>query len=180
MRPTNGPLLKAPRNTSQFIIDDHENTDLFMSGPIKCSSSSRKNAKDKNEAEASSPPQSPDDDTFWAEYSERDFQSVYETAHQEVVSNWDKKKICDEIASLERRQKELVNVLARLDPDVYLQKLQSELATLQEENQALRVENNELNPALPDSSTNEDTTDTQLDNVEEEVSEEQIEAASPD
>ena len=28
---------------------------------------------------------SPDDDNFWAAYSERDFESVYETAHQEEI-----------------------------------------------------------------------------------------------
>jgi hypothetical protein len=36
---------------------------------------------------------SPDDDNFWAEYSERDFESVYETAHQEQVYGWEKDKI---------------------------------------------------------------------------------------
>jgi hypothetical protein len=36
---------------------------------------------------------SPDDDNFWAEYSERDFESVYETAHQEEVYSWEKEKI---------------------------------------------------------------------------------------
>ena len=30
LRPTNGPLLNAPRNSTQFIIDDHENNQGFM------------------------------------------------------------------------------------------------------------------------------------------------------
>ena len=29
LRPTNNPLINAPRNSTQFIIDDHENSNLF-------------------------------------------------------------------------------------------------------------------------------------------------------
>ena len=29
LRPTNNPLLNAPKNSTQFIIDDHENSNLF-------------------------------------------------------------------------------------------------------------------------------------------------------
>ena len=44
----------------------------------------------------------------------------------------------EEISSLERRHKELVKVLSRLDPQVYVTKLQQELSRLQEQNQVLR------------------------------------------
>ncbi|QQP52605.1 Uncharacterized protein FKW44_004803, partial [Caligus rogercresseyi] len=30
LRPTNVPLLNAPKNSTQFIIDDHENSNLFL------------------------------------------------------------------------------------------------------------------------------------------------------
>jgi hypothetical protein len=99
-----------------------------------------------------------DDDTFWAEYSERDFQSVYETAHQEEVAEWDQRRLCDEIKALQTRQKELVNLLVRLDPEVYLQKLQAELLSLQETSRKLK---SDLCPALPDSSTTEEQTQTE-------------------
>ena len=44
----------------------------------------------------------------------------------------------DEIGSLERRHKELVKILARVDPQVYVTKLQRELARLQEQNRILK------------------------------------------
>lgn len=157
LRPTNGPLLNAPRNSTQFIIDDHEHSNGYFNfendraGPapaVPISTQPRMNARHAGQENLS-----PDDDTFWAEYSERDFQSVYETAHQEEIAEWDRKKLYDEIQALERRQKDLVNILARLDPEIYLQKLQSELLTLQEANRGLKEEQRELDPALPDSST---------------------------
>lgn len=154
LRPTNCPLLNAPRNSTQFIIDDHENSDDFVNF---AGAAGGGNGARNNSSSTTPRRDREDDDTFWAEYSERDFQSVYETAHQEEVAEWDRKRLCEEIASLERRQKELVSVLARLDPEVYLQKLQGELLSLQEVSKKLKAE---VNPVLPDSSTNEEP-DTQ-------------------
>ncbi len=161
LRPTNGPLLNAPKNSTQFIIDDHENSNLFYdfgehgeerdSGPPPPEGEQQ----DPDSSRQHEHHPSPDDDTFWAEYSERDFQAAYETAHQEEIAEWDRKRLVDEISALERRQKELVNVLSRLDPEVYLQKLQTELIKLQEANKALKEERATLQPCLPDSSTND-------------------------
>ncbi|XP_059078461.1 protein HEXIM1-like [Tigriopus californicus] len=160
LRPTNGPLLNAPKNSTQFIIDDHESdADLYLENPGQ---SGHGGVESRSTPARRAPPSpkendrenlSPDDDSFWAAYSERDFQSVYETAHHEEVSKWDRKKLCDEISSLERRQRELVNILARVDPEIYVQKLQTELSKLQETNRRLRQEQSEQNPALPDSSS---------------------------
>ena len=171
LRPTKDPLLNAPRNFTQFIIDDHENSNLFIDFSVdhvsaddrggNCTTtgndhqaqSKSENDNDTNEAEALEPRVSQDEDAFWAEYYDRDFQSVYENAHQEAIASWDRDKLCKEIAMLERRQKELVSILARLDPDVYLQRLQAELLVMQEEHKALQEERERLNPVLPDSST---------------------------
>jgi hypothetical protein len=86
--------------------------------------------------------------TLWAEFSERDFQSVYESAHQEEVADWDRQKLIEEITNLEKRQKELVNVLAKVDPDMYAQRLQTQLQALQETNRLLRNANG-LSPVGP-------------------------------
>ena len=40
------------------------------------------------------------------------------------VSAWDRKRLCEEISALERRQKELVKVLARIDPEVRISSFQ--------------------------------------------------------
>ena len=82
-----------------------------------------------------------DDYTYWAEYNERDFQSVYESAHQEQVADWDRSRLIEEISNLEKRQKELVGVLAKVDPEMYAQRLESQLQALQEKNRQLRNEN---------------------------------------
>ncbi len=144
LRPTNGPLLNAPRNSTQFIIADHESQPLGGNeggGDIGGNGGVGIGGDD-------------DDDVAWAEYEERDFQSVYERARQEKVAEWDRKRLCEEIASLERRQRELVGVLARLDPEVCLRRLQREAAGLREANRALREERAALQPAVsPDSSS---------------------------
>ena len=93
-----------------------------------------------------------DDYTYWAEYNERDFQSVYESAHQEQVADWDRSRLIEEISNLEKRQKELVGVLAKVDPEMYAQRLESQLQALQEKNRQLRNENGleqHLSPSQP-------------------------------
>ena len=92
LRPTNGPLLNAPKNSTQFIIDDHESSDFVSFSGASGSGRGPGGASGRVQANSASP----DDDSFWAEYSERDFQSVYETAHQEEIAEWDRKRLCDE------------------------------------------------------------------------------------
>merc|ERR1712203_594791 len=80
---------------------------------------------------------SPDDDTFWADYLERDFQTVYESAHREDVEKWDKSKLIEEIKRLEKRHKELVSKLSRVDPEIYIRRLQSRVISKQKHNSRL-------------------------------------------
>lgn len=205
LRPTKGPLLNAPRNSTQFIIDDHETSPFLdtddssqqshlpskkyntRSRQSSLSSSSRRVSQDQE-----SPQRSPDkvvnvekvkeasekdcqatpgnyvvnddDYTSWAEFSERDFQTVYESAHHEQVADWDRGRLIEEITNLENRQKELVNILAKVDPEVYAQRLEAQLQALQEKNRLLRSNHasstEEVEPESPlirspDSSTKE-------------------------
>ena len=39
------------------------------------------------------------------------------------MSAWDRKRLCEEISALERKQKELVKVLARIDPEVRISQI---------------------------------------------------------
>jgi len=186
LRPTKGPLLNAPKNSTQFIIDDHETSPLLdpmetgeddggasstspkkyntRSRQASSSSSRRVSASEEavetnNSSNRSNEVRSPDktasdcqatpgnyvvnddDYTLWAEFSERDFQSVYESAHQQTVADWDRSRLIEEITNLEKRQKELVDVLAKVDPEMYAQRLQNQLAALQEKNRLLRNAN---------------------------------------
>ena len=128
LRPTNGPLVNAPKNSTQFIIDDH------------VAEVRRQDRDDES------------DDIYW----ENEFQSAYESARQEEVSHWDRRRLFDELRRLERKHVDLVRTLAELHPGVYLRKLQTELLSLREVNRVLRLEREELGPptaSLPDSST---------------------------
>ena len=107
-----------------------------------------------------------DDYTLWAEFSERDFQTVYESAHQEEVADWDRHRLIEEITSLEKRQKELVNILARVDPEMYAQKLEDQLEALQEKNRLLRSSNGLSSPEpsqpLIEAEVNEGSEDSEV------------------
>ena len=88
---------------------------------------------------------SPDDDTFWADYLERDFQSVYESVHREDVEKWDRTKLIEEITNLDKRHKDLVSQLSRLDPEIYARRLQSKVVSKQHQNNMLKAKGNLLN-----------------------------------
>jgi len=150
LRPTNNPLINAPKNSTQFIIDDHENSNLFWNfeGPLQMGDEEGGNEEVVARPIAAAPPgtqqrerYSPDDESFWTRYSERDFENVYETAHQEEIFGWERERIVREIASMEVRQKQLIEMLAAVDPVVYLEKLQQELLSLQEVNRELKLVN---------------------------------------
>jgi len=182
LRPSNNPLLRAPKNSTQFIIDDHENSQHFMSFQrgedqegVELSEeeiNNRLNSLEERQAEkrVSSGKNAGD---FWIDpfrnaYSEKDFDTVYENAHQEQVYSWERTKIMEEIAILELKQKRLITMLSQIDPVIYLQKLQQELSALQETNRRLkltniaeRLERNQRggsrtsSPRLPDSTSGE-------------------------
>lgn len=141
LRPSNNPLLKAPKNSTQYIIDDHENSNLFVDFGDERSNEAADPDPEQYFGVNDSDRLSPDDDNFFTEYAERDFESVYATAHQEEVSSWEREKIIEEISAMEKRQKQLVEVLSTIDPTVYLQKLQHELLSLQEVNRQLKLRN---------------------------------------
>ena len=176
---TNNPLLNAPKNSTQFIMDDHENSNLFWNFESnRCNESSKEDIEsvgdESNEALEAAMKAGGDDDSYWTAYLERDFESVYETAHQEEIYSWNRTRIIEEISTLEKRQKQLIEMLSQIDPMIYLQKLQHELLALQEQNKQLRMINvaekverdkrqrkGSSSPRMPDSTTleNSDTDD---------------------
>merc|ERR550534_2533120 len=148
LRPSNNPLLRAPKNSTQFIIDDHENSQHFMSfqdqdgGEVSEEEVNRLSSIEEREAErVMGKDQGDFFDPFQNAYSEKDFDTVYENAHQEQVYSWERTKIMEEIAVLELKQKRLISMLSQIDPVVYLQKLQQELVALQETNRRLKLTN---------------------------------------
>jgi len=107
LRPSNNPLLRAPKNSTQFIIDDHENSQHFMSfqdqdgGEVSEDEVNRLSSIEEREAErVMGKDQGDFFDPFQNAYSEKDFDTVYENAHQEQVYSWERTKIMEEIAVL--------------------------------------------------------------------------------
>jgi len=140
LRPSNNPLLKAPKNSTQFIIDDHENSNLFWNfdaAPIK--ETEEKEADTYNEDHTVF--QLETDENVYNAFSEKDFESVYETAHHEEVQSWGKSRIIEEMNCMESRYKKLQQMLSLIDPCTYIEKLQEELLVQQEQNKELMLIN---------------------------------------
>jgi len=172
IRPSNNPLLRAPKNSTQFIIDDHENSNLFWNFDSNRGHDTSKEdiesvGEESNDVQLEFGGSCFDDDSYW----DKDFESVYETAHQEEIYSWNRTRIIEEISTLEKRQKQLIDMLSQIDPMIYLQKLQHELLSLQEQNRQLKLINiaeklerenrnrkgsRTSSPRLPDSTTEVD------------------------
>lgn len=159
LRPNKCP--DAPKNSTQFIIDDHEGDEedtvilRIPQGPNTIENSGQYNETLKESSGEEFQP-SPDDDTFWADYLERDFQNVYESAHREDVANWDKSKLIEEITKLEKRHRELVNQLSRVDPEVYLRHLHSRVVSKQQRNNRLKAKGKYMTDKINQSRRNTD------------------------
>jgi len=122
LRPTRGP--PAPQNSTQYIIEDHV-----------CDDSDSNPDPDAIDDENGG-----DDDRVWDEFSERDFQNVYENAHREEVSEWDRDKLIREIKGMEKKRKDLLGLIQRMDPDVYLEHLMTRATTVLEKNRLLKLQ----------------------------------------
>jgi len=122
LRPTMCP--PAPKNSSQYIMEGHVEDE---------SDSSPEGAEGEDANDI-------DDDKIWDEFSERDFQNVYESAHREEVANWGRDKLITEISQMEKRHKELVGLIHKLDPDVYLRRLHSRASSVMEKNRLLKMQ----------------------------------------
>merc|ERR1719474_2099062 len=86
------------------------------------------------------------------------------------ICSWNRTRIIEEISTLEKRQKQLIEMLSQIDPLIYLQKLQHELLELQEQNRQLKLINisekldrqargdgsTASSPRMPDSTTERD------------------------
>ena len=60
------------------------------------------------------------------------------------MENWDKKKLIEEITNLEKRHKDLVSQLSRVDPEIYVRRLQSKVLTKQQQNNMLKAKGNSV------------------------------------
>ena len=112
LRPAKVP--KAPQNSTQFIIDDHENSAYFIDFEKGFTSPSTR------------------DDVGWSPYFEQDFENVYRTTREAEIIDWTHEVLVDKITSLEERVKTLEQQLSVCDPNVYLSQLQHRIVCMQD------------------------------------------------
>jgi len=99
LRPSKVP--KAPQNSTQFIIDDHENSAYFIDFEKGFTSPGAR------------------DDVGWSPYFEQDFENVYRTTREAEIIEWTHEVLVDKISSLEERVKTLEQQLSLCDSNVY-------------------------------------------------------------
>ncbi|KAG8197892.1 hypothetical protein JTE90_020271 [Oedothorax gibbosus] len=145
----------APKNSTQFIIDDHNECHLYMSfetpNPYLC-----ENANDGTEHIISEPIgedpayididyqyQSPQDFDNTA-YYDREFELSYKSNRFEELLRLSREELISGLQALESRLKELSDDLVKENPSPILEKLQHDLLELQEKHCELKDANTKL------------------------------------
>ncbi|KAJ1530873.1 hypothetical protein ONE63_005716 [Megalurothrips usitatus] len=139
-QPSLRPIIvpKAPENSTQFLIDDHEESSQFFNfednykSPTWCGPMDDPDAYFPADCDE-------DEDAFSHMYYMRDFESEYQSAREEVLLDWSRELLFDEIQKLERKARTLEELLSLRDPYKYLASLQEQLIQLQEENRRLQA-----------------------------------------
>ena len=116
LRPSKVP--KAPQNSTQFIIDDHENSAYFIDFEKGFTSPGTK------------------DDVGWSPYFEQDFENVYRTTREAEIIEWTHEVLVDKISSLEERVKTLEQQLLMCDPAAYTP--QHRIVCMRDENRQVK------------------------------------------
>ncbi|KAF2350249.1 HEXIM protein, partial [Trinorchestia longiramus] len=132
LRPFGSQVPRAPENSTQFIMDNHENSNLFINFDSNVTSTTEDDRLRSIQLE---------------EYAQDEFETLYRSSHEESLMNSTVVELKSAIINLETRCATLEHNIASR-PSVLLDSLQSLLIKLQEENKRLRQEHQQLlNPA---------------------------------
>ncbi|XP_057378031.1 uncharacterized protein LOC130699998 [Daphnia carinata] len=118
LRPAKVP--KAPQNSTQFIIDDHENSAYFI------------------DFDKGFTPPGARDDVGWSPYFQQDFENVYRTTREAETIDWTQEDLVEKISSLEERVKNLEQQLSMCDSNVYMSQLQHRIVCMQDKNRRIK------------------------------------------
>lgn len=136
LRPAGKQVPMAPQNSTQFIMDNHENSNLFFNF--------EEAYEDFNETRSVD------------SYAVNDFEDAYRFAHEENLFTSNTDTLKSAIVRLERKCQKLQNIIdAR--PSVLLDHLQNVLLSLQEENKQLKEQSRNRKSNEEDSSTGSDS-----------------------
>jgi len=119
LRPAKVP--KAPQNSTQFIIDDHENSAYFIDFEKGFTS-----------------PGTRDDIPGWSPYFQQDFENVYRTTREAETIDWTHDVLVEKISSLEERVKTLEQQLSVCDPNLYMSQMQHRIVCMQDQNRQIK------------------------------------------
>lgn len=140
-QPTLRPIIvpKAPENSTQFLIDDHEDSTQFLNFEESYKSPTWCGPMD--DPDAYFPADWDEDNSLRHMHSAfmRDFEIEYQSAREEVLLDWSREELFEEIQKLEDKARSLEELLSMRDPYKYLASLQEQLIQLQEENMRLQA-----------------------------------------
>lgn len=128
----------APQNSTQFIMDNHEDSSLFWNfdykerhGEYSPGSSSSVMGQEAFEA------QQEEFNIMWAEYDKNETQTE-ENAKHDMFQKWSKTTLMRKILRLQKVANILEHKLALKNPKAYVDILQGQLLQLQKENRRLK------------------------------------------
>ncbi|XP_067127145.1 uncharacterized protein [Centruroides vittatus] len=157
IRPIHVP--KAPENSTQFIIDDHEDSQLYISFEKPFDESNLSYGTElietfKGSYESDAAFQDIDyeyasaDDVDTTQFYARDFETAYYKARFDELMQTPHNKLIDMYHDLEQQVIKLQDQLLQYDPKYALDDLQQELLKHQEENEVLRQHHKTLRKKL--------------------------------
>lgn len=139
LRPVGAQVPRAPENSTQFIMDDHENSALFVdfdnfSTPHWEQEPPFSGAED--ETGGGTPTHALTRD--WFPFNAADFETEYQSAREDRLMAGSSEELRAAIVALEARAAVLTDVLSS-SPSRIVSRLQNQLLELQEENSRLKL-----------------------------------------
>lgn len=167
IRPVNVPM--APLNSTQFIMDDHDDCRFYMSFETPNPYGETDSHLDKQSGDIIEPIgedaayididyqyESPQDFDNSA-YYDKEFELSYKNNRFEELMRLSRSELIKKLQTLESRSKELSEDLVKENPSPVLEKLQAELLDLQEKNTYLKECNTKLKCVLQDTTNCSET-----------------------
>lgn len=171
LRPVGAQVPRAPENSTQFIMDDHENSALFVdfdnfSTPHWEQEPPVSGAED--ETGGGTPTHALTRD--WFPFNAADFETAYQSAREDRLMAGSSAELRAAIVAMEARAAVLTDVLSS-SPSRIVSRLQNQLLQLQEENARLkqilsrRNQNKNRRPSLQSSSSSSTDSDSESDST---------------
>nr|XP_053634304.1 uncharacterized protein LOC128689833 [Cherax quadricarinatus] len=139
LRPVGAQVPRAPENSTQFIMDDHENSAMFVDfdnfSTPHWEQEPPVSGAEEDETGSATPTHALTRD--WFPFNAADFETAYQSAREDRLMSGSRSELRSAIVALEARAAVLADALSA-SPSRLLSTLQAQLLQLQEENASLR------------------------------------------